>query len=552
MKRLSIFFIVPAALVLLSLGTVPLSSQARGRDEAARNQADAFLEQADLALASGSSAQALALIASALELSPDYSEALYLRARVERADRSSTLAAIADLRLALKRGTWKTTDPSAAEQLLAEILLRGGRPAEARTLLERLSAAHPEDSRNALLLARTFAKSRDAARERRVLSDAAVRFPLVDDFRLLFSALLDGQGRRAEARNVIAVGLKVHPDSLPLLLAAARLARDAKAKVAAVDLYVGKGGTDPLSAVLALEASPRDRQKYLDLFLSQGGLGRQDLVDRVTAAVRGSKELARSLQSALTVFTGPRDLDGDGDGFWEDRWVFDKGGVTDWVREPAQDGVAQFSARFVQGEPTSFTYTPRPGVQAALQFSGYPFIESATEKPGGTLFLVPYTLQCVFLRPAGRGELAGVAPRIAARIQAPTLEQLQKAAYRREEYARDGVTLVRRSELSRGQKLYVEEDTDGDGRLDHRLWFVDGLPARGERSLTGDGIFPIKETWRAGKLVGEAVDTDIHDEYRAPSRVGFDADYSGQGGVVVRDFAAAVDRQDVKNAEATK
>jgi tetratricopeptide (TPR) repeat protein len=551
-KRLSILFIVLAALIILSPGSLPLFSQTAGRDEAARDQADAFLAQADLAMASGSGAQALALLSSALELSPDYSEALYRRARVEREDRGLTLAAIADVRMALKQGTWKSTDPSAAEQLLAEILLRGGKPAEARMLLERLRTVHPEDSQNALLLARSFAKSRDPVREQRVLSDAAVRFPLVDDFRLLSAALLDGQGRRAEARNVIAVGLKVHPDSAPLLLAAARLERDARARIAAVDLYVGKGGTDPLGAVLALEASTRDRQKYLDLFLAQGGLGYQDLVNRVTVAVRGSKDLGRSLQSALSVFTGPRDLDGDGDGIWEDQWVFDKGIVTDWAREPAQDGVAQFSAQFAQGEPSSFTYAPRSGVTVTLKYSRYPFVESAALTPGGTLFLVPYTVQCVFLQTAVRGELAGAAPRPSGRIQTPTLEQLRKAAYRSEEYARDGVTLVRRSELSRGQKVYVEEDTDGDGRLDHRLWFVDGLPARGERSLTGDGIFPIKETWRAGKLVGEAVGADTHERYRAPSRVPFGAAYSGQGGTVVRNFAAAFDGQDVTHPEVAK
>jgi tetratricopeptide (TPR) repeat protein len=524
-KRLSIFFILLAALALLSHGTLPLFALAKGGEEAARNQADAFLAQAELALDSGSSAQARALLASALELSPDYSEALYLRSRVELADRSSTMAAIVDLRAALKHGTWKTTDPVAAEQALGEALLRAGRPAEARTLLERLVSVHPEDSRNTLLLARTFAKSGDAAREQRVLSDAAVRFPLVDDFRLLSSALLDRQGRGTAARNVIAVGLKVHPDSLPLLLASARLERDAKAKVAAVDRYVGKGGSDPLGPVIAMEASPKDRQKYLDLFLNKGGLGRQDLVDRVAAAVRGSKDLARSLQSALALFTGPRDLDGDGDGFWEDRWIFDKGGVTDWLREPAQDGVAQYSARFAQGEPVSLTYTPRSGVQVTLNFSQYPFVESASQKPGGTLFLVPYTLQCVFLRPAAGGGFTGVAPRIAARFQTPTLEQLQKGAYKLEEYARDEVTLVRRSELSRGQKVYVEEDTDGDGRLDHRTWFLNGLPARGERSLTGDGVFQIKETWRAGKFVEEKL---------------------------VRELATDVHRQGVNYAEATK
>ena len=571
MKRLSIFFIILAALAFLSAGAVPLFAQMIGREEAARNQADAFLAQAALALGSGSFTQARPLVDSALELAPDYSEALYFRARLELADRSSTLPAIADLRAALRQGTWKSTDPVAAEQTLGEALLHAGRPLEARPLLERLVSAHPEDPRNTLLLAQTFAKSGDAAREQNVLSDAAVRFPLVDDFRLLSAALFERQGRSAAARNVIAVGLKVHPDSPPLLLAAARLERAAKARVAAVDLYLGKGGNDPLGPVLALEASPKDRQKYLDLFLTLGGLAHQNLVERVGAMVRGSKDISRSLQSALVQYTGTRDLDADEDGYWEDRWTFDKGSVTDWVHEPAQDGVAQYSARFTNGEPVSFTYSTVSNVKVTLSFSQYPFIESASEKPmqiapgtvraaqiapstvraGSTLFIVPYTLQCAFLQPAAV-VAPGLAPRIAARFRTPTLEQLLKAAYRREEYSQDGVTLIRRSELARGQKVYVEEDSDGDGRLDHRVWFLNGMPTRGERSPTGDGVYSIKETWRAGKLVRETIVSGSNEKDNAPPRYRGDDDNFGQGGTFVREFAAADYRQGVRYAEATR
>jgi tetratricopeptide (TPR) repeat protein len=568
-KRHSIFFIVLAALVFLASGTAPIGAQMSGQEEAARSQADAFLAPAALALDSGSPIQARPLVDSALELAPDYSEGLFLRARLELADRSATLSAIADLRAALRQGTWKSTDPAAAQQALGEVLLRAGRPSEARPLLERLITAHPEDPRNTLLLARTFAKSADAAGEQKVLSDAAVSFPLVDDFRLLSAVLFDRQGRGSAARDVIAVGLKVHPESLPLMLASARLERAPKARLAAVDLYLEKGGSDPLGPVLALESSPKDRRKYLDLFLSLGGLAHQDLVDRVAAVVRGRKDLAGVLQDALDSYSGTRDLDADQDGFWEDRWTFDKGGVTDWVREPAQDGVTQYSARFVKDSPASFSYTPGGDVKVTLNFSRYPFIESASETTaqvpprtaraaqnapstvhaGGTLFLVPYTMQCAFLQP-GSAVAPGLAPRIAVRFKVPTLEQLQKGAYRREEYSPDGATLLRRSELSRGQKVYVEEDADGDGRLDHRVWFLNGQPARGERSPTGDGVFPIKETWRGGKLVRETVISGFPEMDSSRGQGGDDT--SGQGGTFVRELAAAPDRKGAEHIEALK
>ena len=517
-----------------------------------RAQADAFIAQADAAIAAGSLQQARALLTSAFELSPDYSEALYRRARVAVAERAGTRAAMEDLRAALRRGTWKSTAPSVVQQDLAELLLRTGSFGEARALLDPLIAAHPEDSRNLLLLARMFARSGDRERQGRACADAVVRFPLVDDFRLLSSALFERQGKRPAARAVITTGLFVHPDSLPLLLEAARLENDRTKKTTAVDLYVSRGGGDPLSAVLGLEASSKDRKKYLDLFLSQGGLGRQDLIDRTASAVRGNKDLSRTLQSALTGFSGTRDLDDDADGFWEDRWFFDKGRVTGWRHEPAQDGVPRYSAEFSERGPSTFTYNAPSGVPVTLRYSRYPFIESANTTQGGRLSLVPYTLRCEFLAPAATGQFAGMAPRIAARIPMPKLDQLQKGAFREEHFAADGATVVQRSGLSGGQRVFMEEDSDGDGAFDHRVWYVNGSPLRGERALTGNGLFQVKETWRDGKLAAASFDSDgngkidYREWYGAQPMKSWDYNEDGRddsrelpgpGGAVAREFS---------------
>jgi hypothetical protein len=381
-----------------------------------------------------------------------------------------------------------------------------------------------------------------------------VRFPLVDDFRLLSSALFELQGRRPAARGVISTGLSVHPDSLPLLLQAARLESDPKKKTTAVDLYVSRGGGDPLSAVLALEASPKDRKKYLDLFLSKGGLGRQDLIDRAAAAVRGNRDLTRTLQSALTGFSGTRDLDRDADGFWEDRWFIDKGRVIGWRHEPAQDGVPRYSAEFSERGPSTFAYTEQAGVPVTLTYSRHPFIESANTAQGGRLFLVPYTLQCEILAPAAGAHLEGTAPRIAAMIPTPRLDQLQKAAFREEHYAADGTTVVQRAGLSGGQRVFMEEDTDGDGVFDHRVWYLNGAPSRGERALTGNGLFQVRETWRNGRLAAASFDSDedgkidYRELYGAQPMKSWDYDEDGRddsrespgaGGAVVREFSTA-------------
>ena len=114
----------------------------------------------------------------------------------------------------------------------------------------------------------------------------------------------------------------------------------------------------------------------------------------------------------------------------------------------------------------------------------------------------------------------------------------------------DGVTLLRRTELSRGQKVYVEEDADGDGRLDHRVWFLNGQPVRGERSLTGDGVFQIKETWSGGKLVSETVVSGFPEMDSAYGQMGRQSIRAG--GTFVHESAGAVDRRGAEFAEAAE
>ena len=324
-----------------------------------RAQADAFLSQARPLVAAGSVDSARPFLQSALELAPDYSEALYLRAQAELADRSLTRQAMDDLRRSLQGNSWTSTDPSAARQVLADLSIRTGKLTEARGLIDTLVARHPEDPRNLQLRARLLSASGDTAGEARTLAEAAIRFPLVDELRLLSSSLFQKQGRIAASREVISTGLRLHPASLPLLLEAARLDPSGRARAADVDRYVEAGGNDPLSAVLGMESSPANRARYLDLFFRMGGLSRQDLVVRAAAAVTGSRDQADALRSQLARFTGARDLDRNGDGVWDERWTFENGSVSHWVREPAQDGVAQYAADFAGGAPSTFSYSTR-------------------------------------------------------------------------------------------------------------------------------------------------------------------------------------------------
>jgi tetratricopeptide (TPR) repeat protein len=505
-KRHRCLTILSAAVCLAAAVPIPLPAEAP--DPALQKQADAFCVQAARYLSSGSLESARSMTASALEIYPGYSEALYLRARIELTAREETRAGIADLRAALTAQMWGATYPSTAEQVLADVLLRTNAYAEARGVAERLESLRPDDPTNLLDLSRAETGLGDLSAAQKHLDDALVRFPLSDDLRLLAAAVLERRGKKAAARETVETGLKVHPDSLPLLLAGARLETDAKKKPGRIDLYLTKGGTDPLAAVMALEAAskPDEKKKDLELFLTLGGLARQDLINRALASVKSDKEPAETLKKALAGYDGVRDLDADGDGFWEERWTFSKGRVTGWVREPAEDGVPAYTAGFQDGTPVSLAYTTRQGTRVTLRYSRYPYMESADMTAQGILRLVPYTAQCAFL---GSGTPAeGTAPRIASTIPTPSIEQLTAGAFRQDEYAADGRTPVRTRELARGKVVSLEEDANGDGVIDHRVWYSEGEPVRGERSLSVNGVFPVKETWRGGELAADATDTD--------------------------------------------
>ena len=496
---------------LALVGAVPSIAQTVDVGIGPVSQADAFLTTARQAMAAGSAAQAASLVSSALQLMPAYSEALYLKGRLEMADRSSTLAAIADLDQAVGSDTWTVTDPDEARRELAALLLRTGQAPRAVTLLKRLVSSHPEDEAAAALLARAYTRTGDAASEQAVLSRAQALFPLSDDLTILQAGLQERQGRRAAARSSIMEALRARPDSLPLLLAAARLAPDAKSRLAAVEAYTQKGGKDPLAAVIALESSPPSPAKYLTLFLDDGGLGHQDLTARAAAAVGRSGAAASALQNALAGFSGNRDLDQDGDGFWEERWTFSNGSPAEWVRDTAEDGLPDYTAEFTAGRVASLSYHPEAGTTLSVQYSRYPFVETVRDAgpTGVTVYdLKPYTLQAAFLQTAPASPIKGLAPVVSSRIRLPAVAQILATAYRSQDLGADGTTAVRTTSIENGRRVYLEEDTNGDGLMDHRVWFQDGQPVRGERSLDGGRTFAVSETWRAGSLVSEAIDTN--------------------------------------------
>jgi hypothetical protein len=122
-----------------------------------------------------------------------------------------------------------------------------------------------------------------------------------------------------------------------------------------------------------------------------------------------------------------------------------------------------------------------------------------------TWLLVPYASRFPFL--SGQPTPAGLAPRALKNPGIPSFGQLVRSSHTEEDRAPEGSRIVRRIDLDRGKRVFLEEDTLGKGTFNHRVWYENGQPVRGARDPDGSGRFSISETWRDGRLVAIAVDT---------------------------------------------
>jgi tetratricopeptide (TPR) repeat protein len=517
--------------------------------------ASELFERARTLYSEGKSDVASRILASALEFFPDSSEALYLSALIDLSSQETTAMGIEKLREALKSASWSKTDPDTARQSLAEALIRTGRYAEAISILTSLTAAKPEISRAAYLLADAYLESGKYGEAEKAIANSLRFFPKYEGLYLLSARLFTLRGNAEAARQAVKTGLREMPDSLALRLKQAGLEADPASRIRDVDEYTAKGGSDPQAAVIALEAGVEQPEKYITIFLSNKGLSRLDLTRRVSAVAAKTVGIARSFQTALSEYTGNRDLDLAGDGFYEERWEYVDGAPRRWVRDRNRDGIPEYVAGFSDGRARTLTL-PKGNSSLTIAYEEYPFIYSVTmtDKTGKKEFtLAPRTLGCFLLDAPALATPEAL--EAAASFHVPTESEIIEAAVGEEDFRPNASTADRRIGLDRGKRTYMEEDAGGHGVIDHKVWYEDGLPVKGLRDLRGDGAWQETDTYRSGKLWKSVVDTDgdgkpDYAELRDGGLIklwdynedGIDdaRERAGAGGTVVREFSTAL------------
>ena len=114
-------------------------------------------------------------------------------------------------------------------------------------------------------------------------------------------------------------------------------------------------------------------------------------------------------------------------------------------------------------------------------------------------------MQCAFLRPDRfrQGPRRESSRRSSCR---PPTDS--PGSYRLEEYAADGVTLVRSTALAAGLPCLHGRILDGDGVLDHRVWYARRPAGSREPGPVEKRVFQVTETWSDGRLASESIDTN--------------------------------------------
>ena len=498
-----------------------------------RNAAEQYLAQARLQAAAGAWSQAAALLERCLEFFPEYSEACLLQARISLREQEGTQAGRDWLARALASGTWTVTDPRQASTELAAVLVRTRRFAEARPVLAALSdgASGPglgawESPEAALLWGRALLGLGDPSAAARHLEPALARYPRDPRLYLELARARQALRQTAGALEVLGRGQRALPGSPELILAAARLERDRPRRLELLEEYSRRGGNNPAAAALALSLRPRSPASWQERFLSWGGTAAARPLADLLAFYR---TLPQPLLTAVQGYSGSRILDEDEDGFYEERYELQDGGLRGWVLDRDQDGIADARVRFEAGLPRSLE-----SGSLEFRYSSYPWLEGITarDERGLRIYeLSPYKERLVLF--AGSPPFGSALLRLSSG-RWPGEAEVARLSFAMRETASGPGGAERRYTLLAGQVARLEEAPDSSGRYGRVVEYSQGRPAAGRRDLDRDGTFEVSESYAGGQLSGLSEDRDGDGRPEYWERYGTEGsrhfwDYDGDG-----------------------
>ncbi|MCK4516465.1 MAG: hypothetical protein KAU31_14480, partial [Spirochaetaceae bacterium] len=346
MKR-STLFRTPIALIF---GVVALVAIA---DTVELNRGLSLLYVDAIKDASTNVEHALALVESALEFDPTSSDALFLRAYLQRGIQERTIPVISDFEQALAMDNFASIDRNHAVVAYAEVLLRTRRPDDALTMLGGADLTAPDSDQrlvaDALAVdARASVQLGNGLRANRAVADGRRQFP--NDPRFFLLELETEPSPSFRYRRELDRLLRAGVDGRSMEAAVLRYALTApisSERTWAFETYLGMGGQDA-AIVLALAGSGEG--DIVETFARLNGYCRRDVLLNVMEMVLGDVTLDALLGDARQ-FSGLSHSDSDGDGFWEERVTVVEGFIERWEIDADQNGINEVDVVLHEGEP---------------------------------------------------------------------------------------------------------------------------------------------------------------------------------------------------------
>ncbi len=513
-----------ATAVLCSCAALAFSQTSGIPDLGVRQAASrAAVERAVRALESGDAEGAREASDEARYLDPANSDARYLLAVADIRAGRAWVEPEGELRTALAGGTFLRYTPDDAARLLAHVLVRTKRYAEALALASRPGLAGDSDA--LYLRARALRFLGDSEAFLQAVESGLDRFP--SDARiprelLAFAArtprteAVAALVRRVEAR--LGYYRFLDPEII-LLLAPFRSSEEARRDL--ILEYRAPGRRSPRAAVLALDLGILDDDSAVSEFFGFPSISWEDLRD-----LRGflrSGEGAESFSDAASRYSGELGTDSDGDGFFEVRSTYREGRILSWDLDFDQNGLQEISMKFRDDLPESGRMT-LAGAEAVFEYGEYPYLARTLYRSASGvreyLFspdALPFPAVELYSGP-GRGTGEGFAPR-RTDTPFPTEAACAAAAFRVTARPADPGTPVSVTDLDRGIPVLSRVRT-ADGR-DGILVYRGGVPQYELADMDGDGIYESRYLY--------ASEADAMRSGAKPSPLRFEADFDLDG-----------------------
>ena len=552
-----------------------------------------YFRNAEQLFQSGKSDEAEGFLRTAIEFDNRNSDAHYLLGQILSQKPSDIASAIAQFETALNIAQFHLYVPSDCALDLARLYLRVGQYDRGIQLLQQYAGLSYVD----------VARYRQAP-IRNIPADTVPGNSAQGDllvpqqepaYILTLADLLSAAGRTGQAQSVLASGLKLFPDNIPIvhasmlfdpvpsigtstwldthqssdpayldfLLDYIRRLPDGSVRTHFLDIYFVNGGN---SAEAWAWSASQDRTDAAALagFVAASGLtsGHGVVPDAETVRLLASRihdpATLATLRTDAASFSGTAVVDTNHDGYYEQRLIYENGYLTTAYLDRNQDGTPGLVVHLTKNRVVSADRLGADG-QVEITYSSYPEVAAvsfpvsrlpATAGEPVTYSVAPARMRYPVLAAgetipaAGAGLLDEV--KFTVPPVDPTEQQVRSLSYRAFTRLTPRAKVHTVVFLRDGVPYLKAVDNSGNGRADEVVEYSEGKPIAAIRDLNGSGYYDESEFYTNGKVSYIAVDgnkTGTPDFFQQISpQPSYAWDLNGDGKVDIKDMVIANNR----------